>query len=99
MVGSGSRANVIVAHLFLDLKYFCLSAAGLVLHFTIVPLNTDLYSVSFLLLTAGAAGLMLSFFYVCVDLRLGSIRCILQPFLWLGTNAIAMYSVCMVGYS
>ena len=44
-------------------------AGGLILHFAGMPLNTDLYSVSFLLLTCGASGLMLCLVYCMVDVQ------------------------------
>jgi len=72
--------------------------AGLVLHFSGLPLNTNLYSLSFLLLTCGVSGLLLCAAYIAMDMPRSlppaaaeRLRAALQPFRWLGLNAITMY--------
>ncbi len=66
---------------------------GVVLHFTAVPMNTDLYSASFLLVTSGAGGVVLAMCYYAVDV-LGEDDAdphwLVRPFWWMGQNAITM---------
>lgn len=73
-------------------------AIALPLHFSGVhPMNTDLYTFSFLLFTSGMGMLMLALFY-WVELRFGGGSrgdgCgsyILAPAVWVGRNAITIY--------
>ena len=65
-------------------------ATGLALHFFGVTLNTDLYSLSFLLLTGGTCYLVACICYYFVDCKsLGKL--VWTPFMYLGMNAITMY--------
>ena len=64
---------------------------GLLLHFsTLVPMNTDLYSISYVLVSGGAGGLLLCFCYWVVDMK-KTAAFLWRPFMWLGMNAIVMY--------
>ncbi|KAI0496229.1 hypothetical protein KFK09_022540 [Dendrobium nobile] len=77
------------------LKHWMLTAivlliSGLLLHFTnAIPINKQLYSVSYVCFTAGAAGMVLSFFYLLIDVyHLGI------PFLFLeyiGMNSMLIF--------
>lgn len=66
---------------------------GLALHITgAVPFNKNLYSASFVLLTAGFTGALLSLLYFLTEVAPSSIFvCISAPFMWLGMNSIAVY--------
>lgn len=55
----------------------------------VIPLNKNLYSVSYIFLTGGAAGICLMLFYVIQDVFM--IRKPLLPLTWLGMNSI-MYA-------
>ena len=63
---------------------------GLLLHFMGLPLNPNLYSLSFLFLSGGTCFLVLAVLYWLVDFR-KSLRRVWQPFMYLGMNAIAIY--------
>lgn len=53
-------------------------------------MNTDLYSISYVLVSNGAGGVLLSFCYWLVDIRkVGAM--FWRPFMYLGMNAIVMY--------
>lgn len=64
---------------------------GLALHFSgAILLNTDLYSISFVLVTGGVAGIVLAGSYYMVDIRsVGRVAWL--PFRWLGMNPITIY--------
>jgi hexosaminidase len=68
----------------------CLLVAGLVFHFAGMPMNTDLYTIAFTLVTGGAAGFTLCFFYWLVDVR-KQLQRLWLPFLYMGMNAIVLY--------
>ncbi|KAK9161560.1 hypothetical protein Syun_007901 [Stephania yunnanensis] len=69
---------------------------GIVLHFTnAIPLNKQLYSFSYVCLTAGAAALVFSLFYVMVDIL--GIPYIFLPFKWIGMNAMLVYVMAAEG--
>lgn len=63
---------------------------GIILHYTdAIPLNKQLYSFSYVCLTAGAAGLVFSAFYLLIDIW--GLR---RPFLlleWMGMNAMLIF--------
>lgn len=63
---------------------------GIILHFTAIPLNTDLYSLSFLLLTGGVCGLVTSLCYAIVDVSKRG-KFLWTPFMHVGMNAISIY--------
>eukprot|EP00041_Stephanoeca_diplocostata_P032317 m.1032949 g.1032949 ORF g.1032949 m.1032949 type:complete len:1186 (+) comp24129_c0_seq8:123-3680(+) len=63
---------------------------GMVLHFTVIPMNTDLYSISYTLVTGAAASLALAGLYWLVDVHKRGVR-VWRPFMYFGMNAITMY--------
>mmetsp|Transcript_29659 Transcript_29659/g.88748 ORF Transcript_29659/g.88748 Transcript_29659/m.88748 type:complete len:726 (-) Transcript_29659:538-2715(-) len=64
---------------------------GLVLHLSgAIVMNTDLYSISYILVSGAAACLTLAFLYYLVDV-LGYAKRITTPFKAFGMNAILMY--------
>ncbi|KAF2910278.1 uncharacterized protein [Oryza sativa Japonica Group] len=69
---------------------FSLLALGILLHFTnAIPINKQLYSLSYVCFTAGAAGVVLSAFYILIDVW--GLR---TPFLfleWIGMNAMLVF--------
>ncbi|KAL5991147.1 hypothetical protein ACLOJK_012053 [Asimina triloba] len=69
---------------------------AIILHFTdAIPLNKQLYSFSYVLFTAGAAGLVFSAFYMLIDVW--GIR---MPFLfleWIGMNAMLVFVMAAQG--
>ncbi|KAI3854438.1 hypothetical protein MKW92_051756 [Papaver armeniacum] len=69
---------------------------GLVLHFTNgIPLNKQLYSFSYVCLTAGAAALVFSTLYVLVDIfGLGHL---FLPLEWIGMNAMLVFVLAAEG--
>ena len=65
---------------------------GLVLHFSGgIKMNTDLYSFSYVLVSGGAGGIMLSICYFIVDCKRMWVTS-WTPFKFFGMNAITMYS-------
>ncbi|KAL5701263.1 heparan-alpha-glucosaminide N-acetyltransferase [Ranunculus cassubicifolius] len=69
---------------------FFLLSLGIILHFTnAIQLNKQLYSFSYVCLTAGAAALVFSSFYILVDI-LGW-RYLFLPLEWIGMNAMLVY--------
>ncbi|KAF8387848.1 hypothetical protein HHK36_026510 [Tetracentron sinense] len=73
-----------------------LIVSGIVLHFTgAIPLNKQLYSISYVCLTAGAAALVFSAFYVLVDMW--GVRYLFLPLEWIGMNAMLVYVMAAEG--
>lgn len=71
-----------------------LLALGLGLGLTkVIPLNKNLYSLSYILVTGGAAGICLMLFYVVQDMLM--IRKPLLPLTWLGMNSIMYVSAAL----
>eukprot|EP00884_Botryococcus_braunii_P002644 jgi/Botrbrau1/12380/Bobra.0084s0004.3 len=68
--------------------------AGLGLHlFCIVPLNKNLYSPSYVLLTGGTSGLLLCIAYYLHDYNESPLlKRLAAPCMWLGMNSIAVYA-------
>jgi heparan-alpha-glucosaminide N-acetyltransferase len=63
---------------------------GLTLHFTgAIPLNKNLYSLSYIMVTAGSAGILLSASYVMIDVL--KWRVIFWPWIWEGMNSIILF--------
>lgn len=63
---------------------------GLMIHFFGgFPLNKNLYTPSFLFVMAGAAGYILTLYYLIVDVY--GFKKPFMPFVWLGSNAIIIY--------
>ncbi|MQL90408.1 hypothetical protein Taro_022990 [Colocasia esculenta] len=70
--------------------------SGFVLHFTgAIPLNKQLYSCSYVFLTAGAAAMVFSAFYILVDIL--GLRSIFLPLEWIGMNAMLVYVMAAEG--
>ncbi|KAH6820090.1 heparan-alpha-glucosaminide N-acetyltransferase-like protein [Perilla frutescens var. hirtella] len=73
-----------------------LLVVGIILHFTnAIPLNKQLYTLSYVCITSGAAALVFSSFYILVDIW--NIR---YPFLvleWIGLNAMLVYVMVAAG--
>ncbi|KAG0570609.1 hypothetical protein KC19_6G174900 [Ceratodon purpureus] len=66
-----------------------LLTTGMFLHLLGMPFNKPLYSVSYMLFTGGAAGIVLAGFYFLVDVRgWRSSTFVLE---WMGQNAMLMY--------
>ncbi|KAJ4956045.1 hypothetical protein NE237_012828 [Protea cynaroides] len=69
---------------------------GIVLHYTnAIPLNKQLYSFSYVCLTAGAAALVFSVLYVLVDIW--GLRYLFLPLEWIGMNAMLVYVMAAEG--
>lgn len=62
---------------------------GLLLHLLGMPFNKPLYSVSYMLFTGGAAGVVFAGFYLLVDVYSWRFSTILLE--WMGQNALLMY--------
>ncbi|KAG0588984.1 hypothetical protein KC19_2G282700 [Ceratodon purpureus] len=62
---------------------------GLLLHLFGIPFNKPLYSVSYMLFTGGAAGVVFAGFYLLVDVHSWRAPTILLE--WMGQNALLMY--------
>ena len=60
-------------------------------------MNTNLYSLSFLLVTNGITGCSMCICYFLVDVVKGKARIALQPLKFFGMNAIAMYVLAEAG--
>ncbi|WJX84677.1 heparan-alpha-glucosaminide N-acetyltransferase [Trifolium repens] len=75
---------------------FVLLILAIVLHFTdAIPINKQLYSISYVCFTAGAAGIVFSIFYILIDVW--GIR---TPFLfleWIGMNAMLVFVMAAQG--
>ncbi|CAK9323151.1 unnamed protein product [Citrullus colocynthis] len=69
---------------------------GIILHFTnAIPINKQLYSLSYVCFTAGAAGIVFSGFYILIDIW--GFR---KPFLfleWIGMNAMLVFVMAAQG--
>ncbi|KAK6915616.1 hypothetical protein RJ641_020733 [Dillenia turbinata] len=69
---------------------------GLILHFThAIPLNKQLYTLSYVCLTSGAAALVFSAFYILVDIW--GIKYLFLPLEWIGMNAMLVYVMAAEG--
>ncbi|KAI4367846.1 hypothetical protein MLD38_016470 [Melastoma candidum] len=69
---------------------FGLLVFGLILHFTnAIPSNKQLYTLSYVFLTAGAAALVFSGIYIMVDVW--GLKLPFLPFKWIGMNAMLVY--------
>ncbi|KAK7258912.1 hypothetical protein RIF29_24501 [Crotalaria pallida] len=63
---------------------------GVILHFThAIPLNKQLYTLSYVCVTSGAAALVFSAFYIMVDIW--NLKLLFMPFKWIGMNAMLVY--------
>ncbi|WJX80086.1 heparan-alpha-glucosaminide N-acetyltransferase [Trifolium repens] len=69
---------------------------GFVLHFThAIPLNKQLYTLSYVCVTSGAAALVFSAFYIMVDIW--GLKILFIPFKWIGMNAMLVYVMAAEG--
>ena len=67
----------------------CLIVGLIVQGTDLMPLNTDLFTLPFLLVTSGMDGLLVCFWYVTTDVM--QYKNISAPFIWVGKNALAIY--------
>lgn len=63
--------------------------AGLIIHFTFMPLNKNLYSLSYMLVTTGCGGFFLCLFYVIIDMY--GKQAPFRPFISVGKNALVIF--------
>ncbi|PKI74028.1 hypothetical protein CRG98_005506 [Punica granatum] len=69
---------------------------GIILCFThAIPLNKQLYTFSYVCVTAGAAALLFSAFYVLVDIW--NLKIPFLPLKWIGMNAMLVYVMAAEG--
>lgn len=69
---------------------------GIILHFThAIPFNKQLYTLSYVCVTAGAAALVFSAFYVLVDVW--GLHLPFLPLKWIGMNAMLVYVMAAEG--
>lgn len=75
---------------------FALLISGIILHFThAIPLNKQLYTLSYVCVTSGAAALVFSAFYILVDIW--GFRYLFLPLEWIGMNAMLVYVMAAEG--
>ncbi|KAK7284381.1 hypothetical protein RJT34_19126 [Clitoria ternatea] len=75
---------------------FALLTLGVILHFThAIPLNKQLYTLSYVCVTSGAAALLFSAFYVVVDIW--GLKILFMPLKWIGMNAMLVYVMAAEG--
>uniref|UniRef100_A0A2P2MJI3 Heparan-alpha-glucosaminide N-acetyltransferase n=1 Tax=Rhizophora mucronata TaxID=61149 RepID=A0A2P2MJI3_RHIMU len=73
-----------------------LLVVGLILHFThAIPLNKQLYTLSYVCVTSGAAALVFSAIYILVDIQ--RFKFIFLPLQWIGMNAMLVYVMAAEG--
>ncbi|KAF7805090.1 heparan-alpha-glucosaminide N-acetyltransferase isoform X1 [Senna tora] len=73
-----------------------LLVSGIILHFThAIPLNKQLYTLSYVCVTSGAAALVFSAFYIMVDIW--GFKYLFLPFKWIGMNAMLVYVMAAEG--
>ncbi|KAJ1380890.1 putative heparan-alpha-glucosaminide N-acetyltransferase [Sesbania bispinosa] len=73
-----------------------LLTSGVILHFThAIPLNKQLYTLSYVCVTSGAAALVFSAFYILVDIW--GLKFLFMPFQWIGMNAMLVYVMAAEG--
>ncbi|KAG4394117.1 hypothetical protein GLYMA_03G235250v4 [Glycine max] len=73
-----------------------LLTSGLILHFThAIPLNKQLYTLSYVCVTSGAAALLFSAFYITVDIW--GLTFLFLPLKWIGMNAMLVYVMAAEG--
>lgn len=69
---------------------------GIILHFShAIPLNKQLYTLSYICVTAGAAGIVFSMLYFLVDVV--RLRYVFAPLRWVGMNAMLVYVMAAAG--
>ncbi|CAL0311215.1 unnamed protein product [Lupinus luteus] len=73
-----------------------LLTSGIILHFThAIPLNKQLYTLSYVCVTSGAAALVFSAIYIMVDIW--SLKLLFMPLKWIGMNAMFVYVMAAAG--
>ncbi|KAL5566370.1 hypothetical protein UlMin_029534 [Ulmus minor] len=79
-----------------SLMGFALLISGIILHFThAIPLNKQLYTLSYVCVTSGAAALVFSAIYVLVDVY--NLKYPFLPLKWIGMNAMLVYVMAAEG--
>ena len=80
------------------IHWLCLSSTlvifGLIVHFAGIPMNKQLWSLSYLLFMSGTCGAALLVSYMMVDIDHGYRKCfkfILRPLEYMGMNAILVF--------
>ncbi|XP_044974129.1 uncharacterized protein LOC123442091 [Hordeum vulgare subsp. vulgare] len=69
---------------------------GIILHFShAIPLNKQLYTLSYICVTAGAAGIIFSMLYFLVDVV--HLCYVFAPLRWVGMNAMLVYVMAAAG--
>ncbi|OAY66609.1 Heparan-alpha-glucosaminide N-acetyltransferase [Ananas comosus] len=75
---------------------FALLIFGIILHFShAIPLNKQLYTLSYVCVTAGAGALVFSIFYFLVDIV--GLRNFFLPLEWIGMNAMLVFVMAAEG--
>ncbi|KAL3849717.1 hypothetical protein ACJIZ3_011599 [Penstemon smallii] len=77
--------------IFWSISSLVLLSSGYILSILGVPFSKPLYTLSYMFITAGASGVVLSAIYFLVD-----IKCIRKPsliFQWMGMNALIVYAL------
>ncbi|XP_022156389.1 heparan-alpha-glucosaminide N-acetyltransferase [Momordica charantia] len=75
---------------------FALLIFGLVLHFThVIPINKQLYTLSYVCVTSGAAALVFCVFYSLVDIW--GLKYLFLPLEWIGMNAMLVFVMAAMG--
>jgi predicted acyltransferase len=64
-------------------------ALGFIIHFTFMPFNKNLYTISYIFLMGGTAGLVFILCYILMDVA--KFQFPGMPFVWLGSNSIILY--------
>lgn len=59
------------------------------IHFTFMPFNKNLYTISYIFLMGGTAGLIFTVCYILLDVA--KLQLPAWPFVWLGSNSIILY--------
>ncbi|XP_019440579.1 PREDICTED: heparan-alpha-glucosaminide N-acetyltransferase-like [Lupinus angustifolius] len=73
-----------------------LLTSGIILHFTYaIPLNKQLYTLSYVCVTSGASALVFSAIYIMVDIW--SLKVLFMPLKWIGMNAMFVYVMAAAG--
>jgi len=55
----------------------------------LLPINKNMWTSSFVLLTSGCSLLLFSLFFILIDIA--GIRTVVKPFIWMGSNSILIY--------
>ncbi|KAE8677699.1 heparan-alpha-glucosaminide N-acetyltransferase-like isoform X3 [Hibiscus syriacus] len=74
---------------------FAFLVLGFALHFTLIPLNKQLYTFSYVCVTSGAAALVFSTIYILVDIW--GFKYMFLPLKWIGMNSMLVYVMAAEG--